>query len=583
MIETDLTPPPILDSAAEWIAISERPLPVDDAWKWANLPGCGGIVTFCGAVRDNSDARTGVTSLEYEAYEEQVVPRLTTVAETARVRWPEIGRLVLLHRVGRLTVGEIAVVVVDTTPQRGLRGCPILHRHPQALGAHLEARDLGRRIRLGPLRARATVIPLNEAQNFVLGLCQPLPSVELPLDEVLGCVLAQTVVATEQVPRFANSSMDGYALRAADTDAAPVTLSVVGSIMAGHVLDRDVGPGEAVRIMTGAPVPSGADAVCMIEEAEAARDGTQVVIRRRLRPGDFVRQPGLDVDVGEVIASEGTVLSPAHLGVLANQGAAAVTVHPRPRVGVLSTGDELFAGTGPLPPGKIRDANRHSLMALLRREGCDCTDLGIVGDDESALVEILKDASRACDAIVTSGGVSVGDLDIVRIVLEKLSGGRMRWMQVAIRPAKPLAFGVLEESGTPVFGLPGNPVSAMVSFELFVRPALRQLGGNRVLDRAVVTATAESDLPRKPDGKLHLMRAHVSIDPSGLFRVRSTSGQESHQLHSMSESNALILLPDGEGVAADERVTVMLIDTDQLGSGSSFAPAAPEEPKKGIS
>ena len=410
------------------------------------------------------------------------------------------------------------------------------------------------------------MIPLGDAQSFVLGLCSPLPSVQLPLDEALGCVLAETVVAIEDVPRFANSQMDGYALRAADTDAAPVTLRVVGSIMAGHVLDRVVGPGEAARIMTGAPVPPGADAVCMIEEAEAARDGSQVVIPRSLQPGHFVRQPGLDVAIGDVIAPVGTVLSPAHLGVLANQGAAHVTVHPRPRIGVLSTGDELFAGAGPLPPGKIRDANRHTLMALLRREGWDCTDLGIVGDDESALVEVLKDASKSCDAIVTSGGVSVGDLDIVRIVLEKMSGGKMRWMQVAIRPAKPLAFGVLEQSGTPVFGLPGNPVSAMVSFELFVRPALRKLGGNRVLNRAVVTATAEVDLPRKPDGKLYLLRAHVSIDPSGSFRVGSTSGQESHQLHSMSESNALILLPDGEGTAAGERVDVMLVDTDQLGS-----------------
>src|SRR6202041_1290866 len=226
----------------------------------------------------------------------------------------------------------------------------------------------------------------------------------------------------------------------------------------------------------------------------------------------FVRQPGRDVAVGDVIAAAGAVLGPAHLGVLANQGASGVRVHRRPRVGVLSTGDELFSGTGPLPPGKIRDANRRTLLALVRREGWDGVDLGIVGDDESALVELLTSAASRCDAILTSGGVSVGDLDLVRVVLEKLSAGKMRWMQVAIRPAKPFAFGVLADSATPVFGLPGNPVSAMVSFELFVRPALRLLAGHRALHRPVVSATTDVDLHRRADGKLHLLRAQLTVD-----------------------------------------------------------------------
>jgi molybdopterin molybdotransferase len=419
------------------------------------------------------------------------------------------------------------------------------------------------------------MIPLDEAQQFVLGLCPPLPPVQLPLDDALGCVLSTTVVATEQVPSFANSSMDGYAVRADDTSGAPVRLSVIGSVMAGHPLEITVGRGQAVRIMTGAPVPLGADAVCMVEETEAASDGRSVVIKRELQPGTFVRQPGRDVDINDVIAPVGTVLTPAHLGVLANQGAAGALVHPRPRVGVLSTGDELFSGTGPLPPGKIRDANRRTLLALVRREGCDGVDLGIVGDDESSLVESLSSAASTCDAIMTSGGVSVGDLDLVRVVLEKLSAGKMRWMQVAIRPAKPFAFGVLADSATPVFGLPGNPVSAMVSFELFVRPALRRLGGHRILHRSIISATADVDLPREADGKLHLLRAHVSLDNPTSWRVRTTSGQESHQLHSMAEANSLVLLPDGSGVHAGEPVSVLLIDPDRLSADTSLALDAP--------
>lgn len=416
------------------------------------------------------------------------------------------------------------------------------------------------------------MIPLQDAQRFVLGLCSPLAPRALPLDQALGCVVGAPVLATEPVPPFANSSMDGYAVRAHDTVGAPVRLAVVGSIMAGRVLDGTVGPGQAARIMTGAPIPSGADAVCMIEETEVGTDVSSVTIGRAVQPGDFIREPGRDVAVGDVIAPTGTVLTPAHLGVLANQGMSSVMVYPHPRVGVLSTGDELFQGAGPLPDGKIRDANRHTLLGLARREGWDCVDLGIVGDDECDLVDALAHAGATCDAIITSGGVSVGDLDLVRIVLEKVSAGKMRWMQVAIRPAKPFAFGLLTESGTPVFGLPGNPVSAMVSFELFVRPALRLLGGHRILHRPVVTATAEVDLDRKPDGKLHLLRARVTLDSDGAWRVRAAKGQESHQLHAMAEANALILMPDGDGVRAGDEVGVLLIDPERLSTDSALIP-----------
>ena len=411
------------------------------------------------------------------------------------------------------------------------------------------------------------MIPLGEAQRFVLELCTPLPPRSVPVQEALGCVVSADVVATEPVPSFANSSMDGFAVRADDTAGAPVELQVIGAVMAGHVLEATVGSGQAVRIMTGAPLPAGADAVCMIEETSTDESGGTVTIQRQLHPGNFVRQPGRDVAVGDVVAPAGTVLTPAHLGVLANQGVGRVLTYSRPKVGVLSTGDELFSDSGPLPPGKIRDANRPSLLALCRREGWDCVDLGVVGDDEATLVEVLLRGAATCDAILTSGGVSVGDLDLVRVVLEKLSGGTMRWMQVAIRPAKPFAFGILASSGTPVFGLPGNPVSAMVSFELFVRPAIRALGGHRSLHRPVVRASTAHQLERQRDGKLHLLRARVNVDDHGDWRVSTTEGQESHQLRSMAEANALILLPDGLGVPEHGDVRVLLLDADSLDAG----------------
>jgi molybdopterin molybdotransferase len=408
------------------------------------------------------------------------------------------------------------------------------------------------------------VIPLNEAQQFVLDHCPPLPPSVVAVERSLGCVVSEDVMATEPVPSFANSSMDGYAVQAQDTSEAPVALRVIGSVMAGHLLEGVVGPGEAARIMTGAPLPPGADAVCMIEETEVDGDTDTVTILRTLDSGNFVRQPGRDVAVGDVVAPAGTVLTPAHLGVLANQGAAGISVHPRPKVGVLSTGDELFSGTGPLPPGKIRDANRPTLLALCRQEGWDCVDLGVVGDTEAPLVEAIQRGSETCDAILTSGGVSVGDLDLVRVVLEKLSGGTMRWMQVAIRPAKPFAFGLLASSGTPVFGLPGNPVSAMVSFELFVRPALRAMSGHHSLHRPVVSATIVHPLDRHRDGKLHLLRARLSLDRDGNWLARTAEGQESHQLRAMAGANSLILLPDGTGVPEGAMVRVLMLDADRL-------------------
>jgi molybdopterin molybdotransferase len=370
------------------------------------------------------------------------------------------------------------------------------------------------------------------------------------LTDALGCVTAGMVVAGHDVPSFANSAMDGYAVRAEDT---PGTLEVVGTAAAGAAPGVAVEPGQAVRIMTGAVVPAGADAIVMVERTTPAGAGRVTV--EAAAPGDHVRRPGEDLRAGQVLFEPGTELGPGHLGVLASVGATTVDAVPRARVGVLSTGDELTSAPGDLRPGQIRDSNRPMLLALVAQAGWTPVDLGSAPDDEAAITAAVERGVADCDAILTSGGVSVGDFDYVKVVLDRL--GDMHWWQVAVKPAKPLAFGTV--GSTPVFGLPGNPVSAMVSFELFARPALRQMTGHRDLYRPELPAIADEPLRRHPDGKLHLVRVVATTDDDGRLHVRSSGGQGSHLLRAMALANALALLPDGDGVDAGATVKVVLL------------------------
>jgi molybdopterin molybdotransferase len=400
------------------------------------------------------------------------------------------------------------------------------------------------------------VIPLADVQRDILSAVAPLAPVTTPLRDALGLVTARDVVAGEAVPPFANTAMDGYAVRAADTagaDAAgPVQLAVVGELPAGRAPTQPVGEGEAIRIMTGAPIPDGADAVVMVEYTE--RDGDAVRVLHAARPGDHLRAAGGDLEAGELVFPAGTPLGPAHVGVLASLGYDDVEAVPRARVGVLSTGDELVE-RGELRPGQIRDSNRPMLLALATDAGVEAVNLGLAPDDENIITRTLEDALASCDAVLTSGGVSVGDYDYVKAALDRL-GGLHSW-QVAIKPAKPLAFGVVD--GTPVFGLPGNPVSSLVSFELFARPALLSMMGHAARFRPEVTATSERAMPRKPDGKLHLDRVRVRTDGGGYLAAR-TGDQASNVLSATALANGLALLPDGDGVAEGGEVRVMRLD-----------------------
>ncbi|HEX2039775.1 MAG TPA: gephyrin-like molybdotransferase Glp [Acidimicrobiales bacterium] len=398
------------------------------------------------------------------------------------------------------------------------------------------------------------MIPLEEAQARVLDACSPLRPTAVPLGEALGLVTSVPLVAEEALPPFANTAMDGFAVRAADT---PGTLTVVGTLAAGSSPDVKVGEGEAVRIMTGAPIPPGADAVVMVERTSAAEDGATVVVHHAATPGEHVREAGDDIAAGQEVFPAFTELHAAHLGVLAGLGFRRVPVFSRARVGVLSTGSELVDEPRPLRPGEIRDANRSTLLALVRESGCIPVDLGIVRDEPDDLRAAFRRGVEQCDAVVTSGGVSVGDFDYVKVVLDELSGGTVQWMQVAIKPAKPFAFGVVD--GTPVFGLPGNPVSSLVGFELFARPALRRITGHRILERPHVRAVADDGLPRRPDGKLHLVRVAAAFGDDGRVHVRSAGAQGSHQLWATAAADAIAYVPDGDGIPAGGLARTMLL------------------------
>jgi molybdenum cofactor synthesis domain-containing protein len=406
------------------------------------------------------------------------------------------------------------------------------------------------------------VIPLDEAQWFVQSTLSFLPVVDLSLDEALGCVAGEEVLAREPVPGFANSSMDGYAVRSIDTRTAPARLQVVDSIMAGDVSSVHVGSRQAARIMTGAPVPAGADCVCMIEETTVESGGRVVVIDRSIPAGEFVRSPGADVAVGQVLIAAGDELGPVHLGVLAGQGITSLLVHPRPRVGVLSTGNELVGPLYRLGEGKIRDVNRPMLLALLRQSGFEPVDLGIAVDDVTSITERFEQGVQRCDAVISTGGVSVGDVDYVKAVLADLCGAKARSMQVAIKPGKPFTFGTTGPRGTPLFGLAGNPVSTLVGFELFVRPALRLLAGHEATRRPEITMALDCPITRTRDGKLHLVHVKARFGHDGRVHVERTMRQGSHLLSAVTGANAIAMVPDGDGLDIGQTVKGMFLGPD---------------------
>lgn len=405
------------------------------------------------------------------------------------------------------------------------------------------------------------LVPVEEARERVLSQIKPLQPLELPLQEAEGCVLAHDVVAGADIPDFPSSAMDGFAVRSSDvagaTPASPVELRIVGRALIGERPESTVGGGEAVRIATGAPVPAGADAIVPIENCDVG-GGEVVRILSASPEGKHVRPTGEDVRGGEVLLSAGRRIGAPELGLLATAGFSHPLVHPRPRVVVLSTGDELIPPGQTPEYGQVRDSNAYLLFGALREVGAVPMMAGIVRDEADELKETVLSHLVQADAFVSSGGVSVGERDVVKAAFFKR--GDLDFYRVAMQPGMPQGFGHIE--GKPFFGLPGNPVSVFVSFEVFIRPALRKMMGRRQLFRPEITARLETDITG-PAGKTQFARVRVKRTKEG-WVAAPTGGRGSNLIATVSRANGLAIVPVGVATApAGSEVKVMVFRSSE--------------------
>jgi molybdopterin molybdotransferase len=395
--------------------------------------------------------------------------------------------------------------------------------------------------------SRAVTSPLSaaEAAGRILADVKRQPPLRIPLDDSLGSVLAEDIVSRLDIPAWTNSAMDGYAVRGEDvrgaTEARPVRLRVVEQLPAGHFPTRTIKPGECARIFTGAPLPEGSDSVIRQEDTDGGTEMVSIVKDRDA--GVNIRRVGEDIRKGSTVLSAGTELGPAQLGVLASLAVAHPLVYRRPRVAILGSGDEIVDVDQPeeiLSGRKIASSNTHTLVALVRQAGGEPVNLGIAGDTPESLKQHLAKAMD-CDLLVTTAGISVGEHDYVRSVLEEL-GAELRFWKLRMRPGAPVGFGLL--GGMPWIGLPGNPVSTMVTFELFVRPAIRKMMGHSLPFRRTVPVQVAEAIRLKPRLQ-HFLRAIVEEGPGGP-EARLTGPQGSGILTSMVRANALLVIPEGQ-------------------------------------
>lgn len=404
------------------------------------------------------------------------------------------------------------------------------------------------------------MLSVEEALARVLAAIPVLGAETVELGAALGRALAEPIVAGRDLPPWDNSSMDGYALRARDTASAaaerPARLRVIGAVAAGAVAERSVGAGEAYRILTGAPMPPGSDAV--VPQEDVGRDGDLLVVPRPVESAAFVRPRGEDIRAGQAVLAPGDVLDPAALGVLAALGRPLVRVHQRPRVAILSTGDELVDLDQTPGPGQIPNSNTYTLTAQVREAGGVAVSLGIARDTREDLEERFR-WGLAADVLVSSAGVSVGDHDLVREVMAKL-GAELDFWKVSMRPGKPLTFGRL--GGRPFFGLPGNPVSSMVTFELFVRPALRRMAGHTRLFRPRIRARLATPLDN-PGPRRGYLRVQLS-NADGEMVARSTGEQGSGILRSMLLADGLAVVPPDTRLAPEAIVEIIVLRNESL-------------------
>ncbi len=401
-------------------------------------------------------------------------------------------------------------------------------------------------------------IAVEEARARILAGCAPLAAHAVALEDAAGCVLAQDVLAPHALPPFRNAGMDGFAVHAADlaaaSDTAPVTLPVAGSVQAGGTLIAQVAAGTAVRIMTGAPVPDGADAVIPIEDTRHADDNA-VVFVRPIAPQRNVRPVGEDVPAGVVAIPAGQVVRAAEVGLLAALGIEQVAVVRVPHVGIISTGDELLAPHEPLAPGKIRDANSLALAVAVRGYGATAQRYGIARDTHAALrAKIEQAVADGCDLIITSAGASAGDYDVVSSLMRE--GDHLAVWRVNLKPGRPLLYGQFQ--GVPLVGLPGNPASALIVAELFVRPAVERLRG--MPERDLPTVRAITTSPLKGSSRRHYVRARLERTGHTYQATTDGIGSGSGSLSTLVRANGLLIIPEGTGdVPAGSEVEALLL------------------------
>jgi len=412
----------------------------------------------------------------------------------------------------------------------------------------------------------ADLLTVREARFQILTHFKPVGTTRIAFDQGLARVLAESIIAREDIPFFPNSSMDGYAVRSADLARAsqdqPVFLPVAGEIPAGRPDPITLQPGQAIRIMTGALLPDGADAIVPIEEVSevSTQAGAPVIeFRSGAYPGQYIRPKGQDLHAGDVIFQSGRRLSATDLGLLASLGITELLVYERPRVALISSGDELIQPTEPLVPGKIRDANSYLLAALLAQNGIQVVPLGIAPDQFEAIqVKLGSAVGQQVDLIVTSAGVSVGTYDFVRAVIE--SRGKMEFWRVNIRPGKPIAFGAYR--GVPIIGLPGNPVSAYVGFEVFVKPVLGRLSGQAAIEPQIIPVKLREEI--KSDGRESYLRAKVKLE-NGIWQASLIGHQGSGNLRALTDANALLIVPSGvKSLPAESVADAWLLNSDFL-------------------
>lgn len=577
--------------------ITRNPISLQELVSKVEQPGAGAILLFAGTVREWTHGKRTL-ALSYEGYEPMALKELQRIGDGISAQWPGV-EIAITHRLGDLDIGDVSVAIAVSSPHRPqayaasryaieelkrtvpiwkkeiyedgvewVEGCHIHETawmETESAGEHLHThwsnRDrYARQIRFGPI-PNSSPVPLDEAQRLVLSTVRPLPIIQIPLSKAYGCYLAQEVKADHDIPSFDHSSVDGYALRAEDVKFAsrlnPVKLHTIEEIPAGHIPQQEIIRDTASRIMTGAPVPKGANAVVKVEETKLDEEAGQgVLIYQPVSVGESIARQAGDIENGKILLTQGTFLGAIEVGLLAIFGVSVVSVYAKPKVGILSTGTELLDADQSILPGKHRDSNGVMLAGLVSQVGGDSDFWGIVKDHPEELEKRMIEALQQSDILVTSGGVSMGDYDFLGMAFEKI-GAKIVFWKTLIRPGMPVLFGTWQDK--PIFALAGNPASAYINAWLFLLPAIRSMCGSKDPLPKRISVINDEAIEGKEMPHTRFLRGLTYISESGELRVKISRKQSSNVLSSFLESNCLVRVPGGKGYSSGELVEVELL------------------------